>query len=358
MENNKRSFIFSGDFESFKNQPFLQCHGSTLARLPSGQFVCAWFAGTKEMHPDTAIWWSVQVGDQWSQPLVACKVSDEAHWNPVLFVDKDGQLIMHFKVGRFPDSWDTYKTKLSNNIKWQKPKLLPSKMLDCGKVTMGPVRNKMITLSNGTVIAPSSIEKVISRIPYRVEWNSIFHVSSNGGKTWKTTDIVGYDREKYGELGGIIQPALWETNGKIEAFFRSTSGRLFRSHSTDGGMTWDDVVMTDIPNPNSAVDVAVNFNRLAMVYNPVNVDWGRRSPISISFSNLDGNLFGEPITIERGVGGYSYPAIIATDYGFALTYTWSRRRIAFTEVKITEVQDDGCTFKVEMGSSIKPYNWV
>jgi predicted neuraminidase len=178
-----RNFIF--ETLPDENPPFLQCHGSTIAMLPLGQFVVAWFAGTREMHPDTAIWWSRQEGDSWSKPEVAFKVGYQAHWNPVLFVDKDGRLLMHFKVGRFPDSWDTYKAVLHSDGSWGKPRMLTSIESECGRITKGPVRNKMAVLSDGTIIAPSSIEKILSRatFPYQVEWNSVFHVSRNSGKT-------------------------------------------------------------------------------------------------------------------------------------------------------------------------------
>ena len=346
----------------FDNPPFRQCHGSTLARMPSGQFVSAWFAGTREMNPDTAIWWSRQEGGSWSEPVVAFKVCEQAHWNPVLFVDDKGRLVIHFKIGRFPDSWDTYRARLGANGKWTAPRMMKATMLACGKLTMGPVRNKMVTMSDGTIIAPSSIERTVSRWshPFKVEWNSVFHVSRNGGKTWCTTDIVGYDRQKYGPLGGIIQPAVWESSkGVASAFFRSTTGFLFRSDSADGGMTWSDAVQTGIMNPNSAVDVATRDGILAMVYNPVTGNWARRSPLSIAFSNLDGKTFGEPVVVCEGPGSYSYPSMVATDYGFAMTYTWSRRRIAFAEARVLgQEAGTGCPkVSVELGSSIGSWTW-
>lgn len=344
--------------------------------MPDGSFVAAWFAGTREMHPDTAIWMCHQDGDRWSQPRVVAKVAArnndrfyyspaemQAHWNPVLHLCHDGRLALYFKVGRFPDSWDTWKMMVDRNgMAFSHPRILKSTTLDCGKATMGPVRNKIVALSDGTLIAPSSIERTVSRmtLPFKVEWNSIFHVSKNGGKTWRTTKVVGYDRGRYGRFGGIIQPAVWESSkGVASALFRSTTGYLFRSDSTDGGITWADAFQTDMPNPNSAVDVAVRNGILAMIHNPVTGNWARRSPLSLSFSNLEGVSFGGTVNIEDGIGSYSYPAMIATDYGFAMTYTFSRRRIAFVEARIVEqeMENGRPNVKVELFSSIKPYDW-
>ena len=35
---------------------FLQCHASTICRLPDGTLGVAWFAGSHEKAPDVAIW--------------------------------------------------------------------------------------------------------------------------------------------------------------------------------------------------------------------------------------------------------------------------------------------------------------
>ena len=70
----------------FINPPFLQCHGSTIAELHSGDFIVAWFAGTREASPDTAIWVCRQKDGEWLSPHVAVKCGDVAHWNPVLFM--------------------------------------------------------------------------------------------------------------------------------------------------------------------------------------------------------------------------------------------------------------------------------
>jgi predicted neuraminidase len=252
---------------------------------------------------------------------------------------------------------------MSRDGQWGKPKKLASRELECGKITKGPVRNKMVVLSNGNIIAPSSIERIVSRdtFPYQVEWNSLFHVSGNSGKTWKTTKVVGYDRKKYGQFGGIIQPAVWESSpGVASAFFRSTLGVLFRSDSSDGGLTWSDALPTGLPNPNSAVDVAVCGKILALVYNPVPINWGHRSPLSLSFSDLSGGRFTAPMDIEGGLGHFAYPSMIPTDFGLAITYTHNRRNIAFVEVKITKGKDvfGNQTLDVGLSNGIKPYGWL
>jgi len=40
-------------------------HASTLLALPNNEYLCAWFAGTKEGNPDTAIWLSHRSCGSW-----------------------------------------------------------------------------------------------------------------------------------------------------------------------------------------------------------------------------------------------------------------------------------------------------
>lgn len=332
-----RSFIF-------KNPPFPQCHGSTIAQMVDGCFSVAWFAGTREMHTDTSIWWCRQDGGEWSKPKIIAKVANMAHWNPVLYPNDDGA-ILYFKVGRFPDSWDTWKVRidLQGNCT-NKPRKLKSFELECGKMTMGPVRGKIVRTSSGSLLAPSSIEKILARrlVGFRmksdVAWESVIHRSRDNGKTWKTC-YIPYHRPE-GSFGGIIQPSVWESApGKCSALMRSTKGYLYRSDSTDDGKTWSVAVQTDMPNPNSAVDIATSGDLLALVYNPVSGDWAKRTPISVAFSNLEGKTFHCRTDIESGVyDSYAYPAIIAVKDGFAMTYTWNRENIAFAHIRTSNIQ--------------------
>ncbi|MCK5862515.1 MAG: hypothetical protein KAH38_08520, partial [Candidatus Hydrogenedentes bacterium] len=48
------SFVFEGD------QPFAQCHASTITQANNGTLVAAWFAGTKEKDSDVGIWMSLR----------------------------------------------------------------------------------------------------------------------------------------------------------------------------------------------------------------------------------------------------------------------------------------------------------
>jgi predicted neuraminidase len=325
----------------FASPPFAQCHGATLAALPDGGLAAAWFAGTREGSPDTAIWMCRRDGDSWSRPRVVAKSGDMAHWNPVLHPLPDGRLMLYYKVGKFPDSWDTYRVKLDQcGVAPRPPHILKSEDWPEGRMTPGPVRGKIVALSSGTLLAPSSIEKVLRKrlvgwsVVMDALWEAVIHRSTDGGRTWRAARVP-YPRGE-GELGGIIQPSPWEVApGRAAALFRSTNGRLYRSESLDDGRTWSQAAKTDIPNPNSAVDVATGHGVVALAYNPTAGNWTRRTPLSVAFARADGASFHSRLDVEDDpAGSYSYPAIVATQSGFAMAYTWNRRLIAFREIAV------------------------
>ena len=83
-----------------EERPFAQCHAPTLVRLGEGRFLAAWFAGTREGHPDVGIWSAVRdtppagrdraaPGAGWSPPRRIARVRESPHWNPVLGRGRD-----------------------------------------------------------------------------------------------------------------------------------------------------------------------------------------------------------------------------------------------------------------------------
>ena len=303
-------------------RPFLQGHASTIVRTDDHHFLVAWFGGTEEKHPDVGIWLSKGNGDHWSKPIEVAKIREDAHWNPVLSKTASGEIVLYFKVGKIIDEWETwYITSSDNGITWTQPQELVKG--DHGG--RGPVRNKPILLSNGTWLAGASNEKL-------GVWNAFIDRSEDGGKTWKATKYLDLDRKQItGE--GIIQPTLWEsTPGNVHMLLRSSCGNICRSDSKDYGKTWSKVYRTELPNPNSGIDLTkLSHNQIALVYNRDNENWGERQPLSLAVSSDNGKSWPLTIDIETGKAGdeFSYPAIISVNDTIAVTYTWKRQNIAF-----------------------------
>jgi predicted neuraminidase len=317
----RKEYIFGDD------RPFLSCHASTLVELDNGDTLAAWFGGTAEKKPDTAIWYARRKDGNWSFPQVLADEEGIAHWNPVLFKAPDGRIILYYKVGENDSLWHTkYRVSRDNGIRWSEPKeLVPG---DIGG--RGPVKNKPIVLHNGVWLAPASNEIG--------DWNAFTDISADDGYTWEKSPFVPINRQKF-RGKGVIQPTLWESEpGKVHMLLRSTCGRICRSDSTDGGRTWGEVYETSLPNNNSGIDaVKLDDGTVALVYNPVSEDWGPRTPLVVSLSRDNGATWPVTCILEDEEGEYSYPSIVAKGKEISITYTWKRERIAYVRCTIEDI---------------------
>jgi len=310
-----KDFVFGDD------RPFPQCHASTLVRLDDGRFIVAWFGGTKEKDDDVGIWVSYGKPGSWSAPDEVAKIREDPHWNPVLHRSADGKIYLFFKVGKEISHWETWvKVSEDNGATWSEA----YELVAGDKGGRGPVKNKLIELSDGTWIAGASIE------PDR--WEVFVDRSEDRGKTWTASGLFAIDTNDI-KGKGAIQPTLWESApGKVHMLVRTTGGVVGRSDSEDSGKTWSAIYKTELPNPNSGIDLTrLPDGTLALMYNPDNKNWGSRSPISLALSYDNGQTWPDKIDLDSGGKDdeFSYPAIISWGDSVATTYTWNRQKIAF-----------------------------
>lgn len=335
--------LLNKEFLFLEDRRFVECHASTLVKLPNGDTLVAWFGGTREGHDDTAIWTARRNVAGWGSPVKVADRGSLPHWNPVLFAPKPGEVHLYYKVGRSIPKWRTQVLRsYDGGSSWSRPEDLVAG--DRGG--RGPVKNKIIVLSDGAWLAPGSAESGA--------WDAFVDVSRDGGRSWRRI-WVPLDHDAF-EGEGVIQPTLWESSpGTVHMLLRSTCGRVCRSDSTDYGSSWAPIYPTDLPNNNSGIDLAKLPNgRLALLHNPVSKNWGPRTPLIASVSNDNGQSW-ETLTVledesvpvdfagyspsEAGVvadgrAEFSYPAVVAHGAGIALTYTWKRKRIAYAEVSM------------------------
>ncbi len=326
------------DFVFGDDRPFAQCHASTVVETGTGDLLCAWFGGTEEKDPDVGIWESRFTGGAWTYPERAAKVGDRAHWNPVLFRDRDGNIYLFFKVGVDVIVWETWYMKSGDGGKtWTEPvELAPG---DIGG--RGPVKNKPIILSDGTWLAPASTEHG-KDFEGRHKWLPFADISTDQGKTWQRTDDWAMTSEDLKGIGAI-QPTFWESSpGHVHALMRTSMGRVWRADSTDYGKTWGEVYRTALPNNNSGLDVLMlDDGRLLLVFNPVPMNWGPRTPLDLAVSTDNGHTWRVIAHLEDDPdkdSEYSYPAIVETDGGVAVTYTWQRQRVRCWQIPLDALE--------------------
>jgi predicted neuraminidase len=301
----------------FETASFASAHASTIVETREG-LVAAWFGGTREGADDVSIWLSRLVAGEWAGPVeVATGTQPDGArypcWNPVLFEMPDHLLMLFYKVGASPQRWwGMLRTSRDSGRTWSNPRRLPDGIL-------GPIKNKPVMLSDGTLVGPSSTES-----PERPSaWRVHFERTVDAGLTWTATQPL--DSADGQQLDAIQPSILTHPNGRLQAVGRTRAGRVFETWSGDGGRTWTPIALTALPNPNSGLDaVTLRDGRHLIVYNHTAQG---RSPLNVSLS-LDGTTWEAALVLESEQGEYSYPAVIqASDRLVHITYTWKRQRI-------------------------------
>jgi predicted neuraminidase len=301
----------------FESAPFASAHASTIVETRTG-LVAAWFGGTREGADDVGIWLSRRVGGKWTPPVeVATGVQPAGRrfptWNPVLFVLRPGELTLFYKVGPNPrEWWGVARTSSDDGRTWSDGRRLPDGFL-------GPVKNKPVRLSDGSIIAPSSTESPDSPSNWRVH----FERSRDAGATWSVSRPPAAAE---GSAIDAIQPSiLTHGGGKLQAIGRTRSGRVFQTWSEDSGQTWSQVTLLELPNPSAGTDaLTLKDGRHLLVYNHTPKG---RTPLNVAISR-DGRVWTTVHVLENEPGEYSYPAVIQTADGLVhITYTWRRERI-------------------------------
>jgi predicted neuraminidase len=309
-----REPIFSDD------RPFAQCHASTLAADPADdqRFLAAWFGGSREGQRDVGIWLATRTAAGWSAPRALGQVRDSPHWNPVLLRAPDGAVHLWFKVGDTIPAWSTW-TCVSHDFgaTWSEPReLVPG---DRGG--RGPVKNPPLILAHGDWLAGASVETQRS-------WDVFVDRSLDGGASWHAGGLLARHPDTVA-WRGMIQPTLWEsTPGRVHMLTRSTGGRVCRSDSADGGLSWSPLAPTDLPHNNIGLCAArLADGDLVLCCNPVTQG---RTPLTLLLSGDNGATWRRWIDLETSPGEYSYPTVIALGgRQVAVSYTWRRERIVF-----------------------------
>jgi len=335
----------------YTKAPFAECHSSSIAETPEGLIV-TFFGGTKERHPDVCIWvcrkpngsqeWTApeKVADgimlndpgDWTAEMEKALAKGEKRekaslpcWNPVLYQVPGGELLLFYKVGPSPSTWQgRLKRSTDNGHTWSAAEALPEGII-------GPVKNKPVEV-DGNLLCPSSQEGN--------GWRLFIDVTPDYGKTWSQ---IGPLNEKAPWLA--IQPSiLFHKNGDMQMLFRTRNRRVGTTWSHDGGKTWSAIDSTSLPQNNSGTDaVTLKDGRQLLVYNHVldrkGQAKGPRTPLNVSLSKNGKKWFASLVLEDSPISQYSYPAVIQGADGYVhFVYTWRRQRIKYVKVNPAELQ--------------------
>lgn len=310
----------------YEKATFPQCHSASLIELNDGSLLSTFFGGTHERHADVEIYTSRKPKNgKWSVPKSVANggQADETRfptWNPVLFQPQDGPLMLFYKVGPSPSEWwGEYKTSTDSGRTWSKAKKLEMPLL-------GPIKNKPIQLTDGTILSGSSHE--------REGWVTHIERSTDGGQTWQFISPLNTPEN----LKAIQPTLLTYPNGHIQLLARTATDDavIAESWSHDGGLTWSPMNATSLPNNNSGLDaVSLKDGRQLLVYNHSTKNQEKmghkgRGVINVALTQ-DGTHWDAALVLDyldEPDRHFAYPAVIQTSDGLVhILYTWHRIRI-------------------------------
>jgi predicted neuraminidase len=316
------SLVKKSEVMVYDTPPFKECHASSIVEVSKNKFLIAAFGGSREGKDDVSVWLSHSDGDDWLAPqLIDTGVSDDQElypcWNPVLFQSQVGTLSLFYKVGPSPrEWWGMVKTSEDQGKTWSKGRRLPQNIL-------GPIKNKPIQLSDGTILSPSSTE---TRTTEGLNWKAHIEKSTDDGKSW--TKIPIDPKTEF----DVIQPSVLVLgDDRLQILCRSRDNSVMQSFSDDNGDTWSQITRTVLPNPNSGTDAITLSNGLhLLVYNPTVKGKNGRSKLSVALSKT-GKDWQEVLSLEnKKKGEFSYPAVIESiDRKIHISYTHNRRNIKY-----------------------------
>jgi predicted neuraminidase len=307
----------------FKSPPFAQCHASTIVEVTPWKYMVAAFGGTAEGNKDVCIWLSAREKGKFGKPVkIADGIINDSLiypcWNPVLFKTRDGKIFLWDKAGPSPRTWwGMVRSSTDDGRTWTDPEQLAAGIL-------GPIKNKPVQLSDGTILSGSSVETSQS-------WKVHIEKSSDSGKTWRVIPVDS------GSRFNVIQPTLLIHPGnKLQILCRSKNNAIIQAFSHDNGYTWGILTKTELANPNSAIDaVTLKDGWFILVYNPTIQGNQDRSRLNVAISK-DGMEWKDALILENErKGEFSYPAVIQTSDGrINITYTYNRVNIKYVVVDL------------------------
>lgn len=297
-------------------------HSASLARLPNGDVLTFWFAGSREGARDVRIYSARWKNGRWSTPAPLIDIYDVmmGEWrlvrklgNPVAAIAGNGTLHLFFvsvSLGGWATSNISRMSSWDGGHTWSAPKLLvTSPFMNLSTL----VRSPAVPRADGGFDLPVYHEGA-TKFPEMLRFDG-------------QGNLLRKSRLAHG--GALIQPVTAAVNGdQALTLMRDASPqrRLRAIFSHDRGRSWSSVTDTDQINPDSAVALArLSDGRFLMAFNPRNEG---RSELALATS-ADGLRWKKRRIVEYEAGGeFSYPTLLVhSDNDIHLVYTWQRRHI-------------------------------
>lgn len=356
-------------------------HASSLVETPSGALLVAWYENgdpsgqgpfegqDMDKRQDVRISAArrAAASDRWSRPFTLADTVDLPDNNPALGIDGAGRLwLVHATLIGVPEkAWGSALTRAlvstdyerESTPRWDaahtivpKPPGFTSAIARAAEaIRVGPgrttdvaaranrmlataadpyarhlgwmPRNHPLALPDGDVLVPLANENVNM---------AAMAIAHDGGARWTFSSVV--------PTAGVIQPSvIGLRDGSLHAYFRDArgTGRVARSISRDGGLTWSEAVATDLPNPSGGIEaIVLRSGAIGVVHN--DHEGKERDRLTIAVSRDNGQTWPVRKVIVHVPGErFDYPSIIqARDGRIHVTFSDNLKTIrhaSFTE---------------------------
>ncbi|MGQ9916326.1 MAG: sialidase family protein [Bryobacteraceae bacterium] len=300
-------------------------HPASICALDNGGLLLAYYGGEGEYAQSTAVFLSrlAPGARRWTRPVAVARDRFHSVGNGVCWQDPTGRVWL-FYVIRFGPTWSTSRiaAKVSDDRgrSWSDPGLLSQE-------EGWMVRGKPIVLQSGRWLLPVYHEVGGGREHVEPETSSFFLIRDPGSEEWRPSGRIR-------SANGNLQPSPVELSpGHLLAFCQrgggygpAERGFIVAAESRDGGLTWSEGRDTDLPNPNSAVElVRLRSARLLLVYNP---SMNRRTPLTAALSEDGGKTWPWKKNLAEGDDSFAYPSAAQTADGrIHVVYTSGGRKV-------------------------------
>lgn len=308
-------------------------HPASIATLDNGDLYLIYYGGASEYATETALYGSRRKAGaaQWTAPKLVAADPFRSLGNGVLWQAPDARVWL-FYVVRFGATWGT--SRIAVKVSGDRAETFSDASLltlDEGRM----VRNKPLITAKGEFLLPAYYEAGTDTEFLPPETHSLVYRYDAKTRLWKEGGAI---RSKKGNL----QPAIVEAEpGRLVAFCRRAGGYgpvkdgyIIRSESRDGGLTWSEGADTDLPNPNSAVELLkLKSGRLLLIYNHSMND---RTPLTAALSADGGRTWSVRRNLAEGRNSFAYPsAVQEADGTIRVVFTTDNRQVirmaTFTE---------------------------
>lgn len=325
--------IISQNIEDF------DCHSSSLIEVSPGTLCAVWKGGfgkgksNIDMKHGVGIWLAFFKDGQWSQPEQIVQSPNSVCWTPVLCKHPDGKMVLYYRIGKDPrHTVSMFKSSFDGGLSWSKEDILPAGII-------GPTKAKPLVDKEGNVICGSSVEAGASDDEFKATacWVEIL-----SGQQWSKYGPI----EIPGKRFGCIEPALFiDGSGILKMLCRDRSNRInaegwiWIAESLDMGKTWSELKKTNLPNPDSGIEVlSLNSSDVLVIYNNSHKN---RFPLSVALSKDHGNSWCPLFNIEEESG--EFPSAIIDSQGYMhISYAWmppgkSQRQIKHVMIDVSKM---------------------